>query len=194
MSQRTVWSAGTERSAQLLLNISILLLVGCYWLPRESLGLLVEHLPRTEIPALSSSAPKLRSLLRWRITGSESLTRVGLQLRNEWWSVSLTTLSTDPRVLLGLPQTVASTKAMIVKAKASDVQDVRSLLSEVRAEMQGEVNDSVIRQIDEAIKKLDEIERADYSDRAAATALLSVLGSAVKLIPMIARFFDELDG
>jgi hypothetical protein len=65
------------------------------------------------------------------------------------------------------------------------------LLKEVRAKMQGEVEDSVVRQIDEAILKLEETGRLRQDQRANQEAL-EVLGKAIRWLPLVAKLIELL--
>lgn len=64
------------------------------------------------------------------------------------------------------------------------ILDVLNVLYDIRAEVHGDVEDSVINQLDDAISQL-EIELCDDSQEFNALDALTTLGKAVELIPAI---------
>jgi hypothetical protein len=65
------------------------------------------------------------------------------------------------------------------------------LLREVRVEVQGDVEDSVLRQLDEAILKLEETSRTRQGQIAKQEAL-ELLGKVIEWLPAIVRLIELL--
>lgn len=73
--------------------------------------------------------------------------------------------------------------------KTSLMSEVLELLREVRVEVQDYVEDSVLRQLDEAILKLEETSRT-RPGQIANQELLELIGGAIKWIPIIAKLIE----
>jgi len=69
------------------------------------------------------------------------------------------------------------------------ILDVLNVLYDIRAEVHGDVEDSVINQLDDAISQL-EIELCDDSQEFNALDALTTLGKAVELIPAIRALLE----
>jgi hypothetical protein len=71
------------------------------------------------------------------------------------------------------------------------IREAIDLLQEVRVKVQGDVEDSVVHQLDEAIWKLEETCRTRQGQIANQEAL-KLLGEAIKWIPMVAKLLELL--
>jgi hypothetical protein len=72
---------------------------------------------------------------------------------------------------------------------SSLIREAIELLQEVRVKMHGDVEDSVIYQLDEAIGKLEETCRTRQGQIANQEAL-KLLGEALKWLPIVAKLFE----
>lgn len=75
--------------------------------------------------------------------------------------------------------------------KNSLIRETIELLRDVREEVQGDVEDSVIHQLDEAILKLEETSRKRQGQIANRKAL-ELLGKTIKWLPAVAKLIELL--
>ncbi len=71
------------------------------------------------------------------------------------------------------------------------IHETIELLREVRVKVQGDVEDSVVHQLDEAIWKLEETCRTRQGQIANQEAL-ELLGAAIKWLPIVAKLVELL--
>lgn len=71
------------------------------------------------------------------------------------------------------------------------VDETLELLREVRVEVQGDVGDGVVRQLDEAIRKLDDVSRTRH-DRTVNQEALELLGKVIEWLPAMIKLIEIL--
>ena len=74
----------------------------------------------------------------------------------------------------------------------SSIRETVELLKEVRAEVQGDVEDSVVHQLDEAILELETV--AEENSQEASKKALKILGEAIKWLPPLVSMLVDLFG
>ena len=72
-----------------------------------------------------------------------------------------------------------------------NVRNVRKLLMQLRADVHGNVENSVVEKLDRAIQELDVAERRS-SRKLSRDDLLAVLGRVVQMLPAVAQLIERL--
>ncbi|MBA3870339.1 MAG: hypothetical protein H0X30_14435 [Anaerolineae bacterium] len=80
---------------------------------------------------------------------------------------------------------------MFDKSNPSPIREALELVREIRVKVQGNAEDSVIRQLDEVIGKLEETCRTRQNRKANQKAL-ELLGEAIKWLPTVIEFIELL--
>lgn len=78
-----------------------------------------------------------------------------------------------------------------VKTMNENVRDVLRLLMQLRAEVHGNVENSVIEKLDQAIQKLDAAQCRN-SRKLSRDHLLAILGKVVQMLPAVAELIERL--